>query len=208
MEAGKERVKQICEMLRKETLEPARSEAQKILEEARAEAKRIVEGGRKESEALLSKAKAQIAREKEIFDTSVAQAARQALEYLRQQIEKSLFHKGLKELIESKTVQPEVLSSLITAIVSAIEKEGIGTDLSVKIPASVPVDRVNALLAKQILNRLKEKSVLVAPIGGGIVAALTEEHITLDLTAETLIELLTRFIRKDFRHLFFSSSAS
>ena len=205
MEAGKEKVKKICDLLRKETLEPARAEAEKILEEARTEARRLVEKGRLESAAMLKVAKEEIGREQEIFQTSLNQAARQSLEFLKQQIEEKLFNVRLKKLIEGQTKDPKVLSDITTAVVKAIEKEGVGANLSVFIPASVAPEKVNALLSSSILERLKEKGVLIASMGGGIQVKLIDENITIDLTAETLRELLAGYIRKDFRELFFAS---
>ena len=205
MEAGKEKVKKICDLLRKETLEPAQAEAEKILEEAHAEAGRLVEEGRQESEAMLKEARKEIEREQEIFQTSLNQAARQSLEFLKQQIEEKLFNAQLKTVIEGQTKDPKVLSKITTAVVKAIEKEGIGANLSVFIPASVAPEKVNELLASSIVNRLKEKGVLLASIGGGIEVKLIDENITIDLSAETLRELLASYIRKDFRELFFAS---
>ena len=204
MEAGKEKVKKICDLLRKETLEPAQEEAERILEEARAEAGRIVEKGRQESEELLKEARETIEREKEIFQTSLNQACRQSLEFLKEQIEEKLFNAQLKKVIEGQTQDPKVLSEITTAVVKAIEKEGIGANLSVFIPASVPAEKVNALIGATILERLKEKGVLLASIGGGIQVKLVDENVMIDLSAETLSELLASYTRKDFRELIFA----
>lgn len=205
MEAGKEKVKKICDLLRKETLEPAQAEAQRIIEGAQAEAKRLIEEAHQEIEAILKTARTDIKREKEIFDTSLNQAARQSLEFLRQQIEEKLFNAQLKKLIEGQTKDPKVLADITTAVIEAIRKEGIGAHLSAYISASVDPKKVNQLLASSILERLKEKGVLLSSIGGGIEVKLHDENITIDLSAETLKELLASYIRKDFRKLFFVS---
>lgn len=205
MEAGKEKVKKICDLLRKETLEPARAEAEGILEQARKEARRIVEQGRQESEAMLKEARGTIESEKEIFQTSLNQACRKSLEFLKEQIEEKLFHAQLKKLIEGHTQDPHVLSEITTALVRAIEKEGIGANLSVFIPETVPAEKVNALLGKTLLEKLKEKGVLLAPIGGGIQVKLVDENVMIDMSAETLRELLASYARKDFRKRIFAS---
>jgi V/A-type H+-transporting ATPase subunit E len=204
MEAGKEKVKKICDLLRKETLDPAKVEASQILAEAQKEAKEIKERAKRESEELIRLGKEEIEREKEIFQTSLNQGARQAIEYLKQEIEAKLFHANLKTVIEKKTQDPQVLSDLITAVVHALEKEGLESNLSVFIPSSVAPEKVTALLGKEILNKLSESGVLVSHMGGGIEVKLKDNQITLDLSAETLKELLAKYVRKDFRDLIFA----
>lgn len=203
MEAAKDRVKKICDALRKEALEPARAEAAKIIEAAEKEAWRIRDEAKSESEAMLNETHHKIQSEQEIFETSLSQASRQAIEFLKQKIEESLFQPGLKEMIERQTKDPKVLSELITAVVRAIDREGASVNLSVAIPAQISADRVNALLSSQILERLKEKGVLLSSLGGGIEVKLLDEKMTIDLSAETLKELVATYIRKDFRKLFF-----
>jgi len=61
------------------------------------------------------------------------------------------------------------------------------------------------LLTHQVLNRLREKSVVLNGFDGGIQVKLHEQKMTLDLTDEALIELLQRYLRKDFRDLLFKS---
>ncbi len=204
MEAGKEKVKKICDLLRKETLEPAQEEAERILEEARAEAGRIVEKGRQESEELLKEARETIEREKEIFQTSLNQACRQSLEFLKEQIEEKLFNAQLKKVIEGQTQDPKVHSEITKDVVKAYEKEAIVETLCDFIPASVTAEQVNALIGATILERLKEKGVLLASIGGGIQVKLVDENVMIDLSAETLSELLASYTRKDFRELIFA----
>lgn len=204
METGSERVKKLCDLLRKETLDPAQEEAAQILEAARREAKEIKEQARKESQELIRLGKEEIEREREVFQTSLNQGARQATEYLKQQIESNLFQKNLKYLIEKKTQDPTVLADLIQAVVGALNKEGIDANLSVYIPDQVAPEKVNALLAADLLEKLKEKGVLVSSIGGGIQVKLDQEQITIDLSAETLKELLAKYVRKDFRELIFA----
>lgn len=203
---GKDKVKKISEYLRKEALDPARKEAEQIVESAKKEARAIIDRALSESEDLMRRAKEKIGREKEIFDTSLASASRQALESLRQQIEKKLFHSELRSLLEKKTQEPAVLAELIRAVVHALEKEGAGANLSVFVPASVPAEKVNALLGGAILDKLKEKGVLLSSIGGGIEVKLKDQQITIDLSSETLKELLAGYIRKDFRTLFFGEA--
>jgi V/A-type H+-transporting ATPase subunit E len=204
LESGKDKVKKICEVLKKETLEPAKREAEEILQGAHAEAEKIVAEARQKAAGLELDAKKQIERERNIFQSSLNQACKQSLEQLKQQIEDNLFNKELTRLITKQMQDPKVLADLITAIVKAIDKEGIDADLSAYVPASVPAKSVNSLLLQDVLQRLKEKEVLLGSMAGGIAVKLHKDNITLDITDAALKELVSQYIRKDFRDMVFA----
>lgn len=202
-EPGKDKVKKICEVLRKETLEPARKEAEDIVEQARLEAEKIVREAEENAVEISAQAKEDIQRQKNIFQASLSQACKQTVESLKQQIEEKLFNRELKDLITEHLREPKVLAQLISAVVKALEKEGIDADLSAFIPASVQVKAVNALLGEQLLLKLREKSVLLGPMTGGVEVKLRKDNISIDITDETLKALLANYMRKDFREMFF-----
>jgi V/A-type H+/Na+-transporting ATPase subunit E len=202
-ETGKDKVKKICDILRRETLEPALSEAEQIIRSAKEQAEEIVLSGRKAAEKMKEEAGQDIERQKNVFQSSLGQACKQALESLKQNIEEKLFNQELGRLLTKQTVDPKVLVDLITAVVRGIEKDGIDANLSVYIPASVPARSVNQLLAREILEKLKEKSVLVGPLTGGIEVKLHNENITVDISDVALKELVANYIRKDFREMIF-----
>lgn len=205
LEVGKERVKKICDILRKETLQPAREEADQILENARIEAEEIIQQAEKKAQQILEKAHQNIQKDKVVFEASLRQSYIQILETLRQAIEKKLMNQELKHLIAAQLQDPSVLASLISAVVQAIEKEGIEADLSAYISSTVSARSVNVLLAKGIIDRLKEKSVLLSGIGGGAEIKWEKENITIDISDESLKELLAAHIHKDFRDVFFGT---
>jgi V/A-type H+/Na+-transporting ATPase subunit E len=206
LEKGKDKVKKICDVLRRETIEPAKLEADEILEIARLKAGEIVEEAKKQSQQLLALAKTQIEKERAILQSSLAQACKQTLEVLKQNIEEKLFDRELNRVIAKPLQDPAVLTKLISTIVAALEKEGIGADLSVYIPAVAPAREINELLGRQILDKLKEKSILVGPFAGGVEVKLHKENITIDITDHAVGELVANYIRKDFREMVFGSS--
>lgn len=205
-ETGKDKVRKICDVLRRETLEPAQSEAETIIHSARERAEEVLASARQEAAKMKEDALAEIERQKNVFQSSLGQACKQALEALKQGIEEKLFHRELARLISSYTQDPKVLVQLITAVARGLEKEGIDGPLSVYVPAAVPARSVNMLLAQEILDHLKEKSVLVGPLTGGIEVKLHKENITVDLSDAALKELVANYIRKDFREMIFGVS--
>lgn len=203
LETGKDKVKKICEILRDETLEPAKREAEELLDRAKAEAEIIIGEARLLAQQIQEDAGKEIERQKNVFQSSLNQACKQALESLKQKIEEKLFNQQLSELLLKTTHDPKVMADLITAVIHALEKEGLDADLSVYIPAAVPAKTVNALLAQNILDKLKEKSVLLSSIGGGIEVKLHKNNITIDLSDTALKEIVANYIRKDFREMIF-----
>ncbi len=203
-ETGKDKVKKICDILRRETLEPAQREAEDVIQSANESAAKIVMDARREAELVLEDARQEIQRQKNVFQSSLHQACKQALESLKQTIEAQLLNKELGRLISAKTQDPKVLAHLIEAVIQALQERGIEADLSVYIPAKVPARAVNELLAAELLHKLREKSVLIGTIVGGIEVKLHHDNITIDISDATLRELVASYIRKDFREMIFS----
>lgn len=201
LETGKDKVKTICDILRKETLEPAKVEADELLAKARREAEEILAEAAAESERMLEHAKAEIERQKAVFQASLSQACRQSIDLLKERIENKLFQPELARLLTAPLQDPSVIAKLITAVVTGIEKEGLNTDLSARIASTVPARAVNELLTKEVLQRLREKGVLLSSIGGGIEVKLVQDNITIELSDAALKELVAEYIRKDFRDL-------
>ncbi|MBS0615418.1 MAG: V-type ATP synthase subunit E [Verrucomicrobia bacterium] len=201
LETGKDKVKKICDILRKETLEPAKLEADDILAKARREAEEILADAEARAEEMIAHARSDIERQKTVFQASLSQACRQAIDLLKEKIENKLFHPQLLKLLSAPLQDPNVIAKLIAAVVEGIDKQGIDTDLTVQIASTVPARAVNELLAKEIVSRLKEKGVLLSTIGGGIEVKLVKDNITIELSDVALKEMVAEYIRKDFRDL-------
>ncbi len=205
IDTGKDKVKKICDVLKRETLEPARKEAEEIISTAEIKAQQIIQEAKKEAEKIFSEARKEIEKEKNVFQSSLNQACKQALEVLKQDIESKLFNPELSKLLHQPLQEPQVLADLIKAVVGALEKEGTDADLTAIIPKAVAAETVNCLLSKNILQRLKSHSVQVGSREGGIAVKIDKDNITMDITESSLKELVADYIRKDFRETLFRS---
>lgn len=203
LETGKDKVKKICELLKRETLEPAQVEAQQIIDTARRRADEIIAEAHRKIEEMHEQAHLEIGQQKSIFEASLSHACRQTLEVFKEKIEQKLFNPELTQLLAKPLQESKVVAQLIEAVVQAIEKEGIESDLSAFISSAVPAEEVNALLSKKILQRLKEKGVLLSSMGGGIEIKIVDQNVTIDLSDNAFKELVAHYIRKDFRRLLF-----
>lgn len=203
LESGKDKIKQICDELRRETLEPALSEAEKIIQEAHATREKILHEARREAEAYHHQAKKEIEQDRAIFESSLDQAVKQSIAALKQSVEKHLFNTQLEALVASQVVDPAVIGKLIDAIIQAIHKEGLKADISAIIPQTVSASAVNVLLMKQTLEQLRHKSVELGDFHAGAKVTLHNRQLTIDMSDEALRELLLRYVRKDYRQLLF-----
>ena len=203
LEDGKNRIQKICDVLTKETLEPAHQEAEKILNKARNNAEKIIADAKKHAEELLDQAKKGIEQERRVFKSSLLQAGKQGVESLKQEIEEKLFNQELNQLIVDNSVDPKVIAKLINCVTEAIKKDGISSDLSAIIPQEVSADSVNKLLLTGVVDKLQEKSVVVGSFSGGAQLRLNDKKMTIDISDEAIKELLTAYIRKDFREMIF-----
>ncbi len=203
LEDGRVKVQRICEDLKREVLEPAQHDAQKILENAREQSGKIIAAARSEADKILQDALAEMERRRAIFDISLKQASRHGLDALRSKIESQLFHPQLSLLIEKGFDSSIGLARLITVVINAIEKEGLDTDMSVAVSSKIPAREVNELLAKSVIEKLKEQSVLLDSIKGGVKIKLVDEQLTIDISTEAIQELVINYIRSDFRDYIF-----
>ncbi len=205
VDTGKDKIKKICEILKTETIEPAKHEAAAILEQAQEKSQRLLREAEEKAQQLINGARKKIEDEKKLFNSTLVQACQQILESLRQDIENKLLNSSLMDWIEKETVDPKVSANLITALAQAIEKEGTSADFSAVVAKTVTVEQVNALLAKEIVQKLKGQSVEIGEFAGGVQLKLLDRKLTLDLSDEALKELLGRYIRKDFREILFQT---
>ncbi|MDJ0651657.1 MAG: V-type ATP synthase subunit E [Simkaniaceae bacterium] len=206
VDTGKEKVKKICEILRKETLDPAIKEGDQMRAKARADAEKIIEDAKSEASRIQEEAKKRIEEERNVFQASMNLAAKKSIDTLKQEIEKNLFNPELKKVITDKVKEPKVVAGLIQAIITGIEKEGMEGDLKAIVSASVGVDVVNKELLKGMIEKLKSKSVEVGEIGGGAQIKIIDQNLTIDMSDEALKELFARFVRDDFRSMIFATT--
>lgn len=203
LDTGKDKIKKICEILQNETLEPAKAEASNIILEAEKKAQAIIDDAKTKAEKWHHDAKAKIDKERELFEQSLISGFTGAKERLKQEIEETLLKESFVPWVREQTGSPEVGAKLITALVEAIKKEGSSSDLSAVVSDQVKPAEINALLGEQVLNSLREKQVLVGSFHGGVMLKLHDEHLTLDLSDEAVVELLIGYISKEFRDVIF-----
>ena len=131
IDSSKKKVKKICDVLIKETLEPAQKKAEDIIEEAQKKAASMIAEAKEKGAQLIKEAEAKIKEKQTVFDSSIKIAAQKTLTLLRDQIEHQLFLPELESQIKKCLGKKDVVVKLIDALVHALNVEGIKADLSV-----------------------------------------------------------------------------
>lgn len=205
LDKGHDKIRKISEGIKNEVLEPARREAEKIIDEAKQKAELTIKEAEEHAQKIIESAKTSIEHERNVFHSSLSQSAKQTLESLRQSIENKLFNQHLEELVASQSADPKLIANLISAIVSAIQKDGLAKHIDVLVPKCTSSKEINQLLGQEILNSLKGGSVSVGEFSGGAQVKLLDKQLTLDITDKTLADYLRHYARKDFRKLIFAN---
>jgi len=203
LETGKDKIQKICDAIRKETLEPVQQEAREIVENARLKADEIIRAAEKEAAKLIGAADSEIQEKKRLLASSLNLSCRQAVEMLKQKIEHDFFDQELSELVVKETAKPQLIAHLIESFMHSLKEQGIEEDFEVLIPKEITARSINALLGKNILERLKNQTVELGDFHGGIQIKMKGRHITIDISDQVVKELIASYIRRDFRDLLF-----
>ncbi|MCE5318233.1 MAG: V-type ATP synthase subunit E [Parachlamydia sp.] len=204
LEQGKQKIQKICEVIKEETLEPARKEAETIVSQAEERARAIIADAEKQAERTQGEVRQTLEQERHIFQSSLQQASKQTITMLKQEIENKLFNSSIKDVVEKHPEESKLAAKLTEAIVKAIDRDGVSADFSVAVSQALSAKEVNALLSEQILAKLKEKSVVLGNFASGVQVKLHDKKMTLDLSDKVLTELLANYVRKDFRKWIFA----
>ncbi|WP_348662867.1 V-type ATP synthase subunit E [Chlamydia vaughanii] len=204
--SAEDKLKQICDALRVETLKPAEDEADAIVRNAKEQAKRIVQEAQEEARQIIASAEEEANHKLKQGESALVQAGKRSLESLKQAVEHKVFKESLAEWLDNTLADAEVSAKLVAALIQAIEDQGISGDLTAYIGKHVATRAVNELLGKSVLAKLRGKGVAIGKFVGGVQLKVEDKNWVLDLSSDTLLDLLMRYLQKDFREMIFQDS--
>lgn len=208
LKAAKGKIQQICDLLKKETIEPAQQQAAEILENAHLQADKIVEKAEKKAASILEKAEVEKKQKFKAFEASIALAMKQALSALREKIEKKLFQERLGEEVEKAAQNPELIAPMIQALSDAVEKEGLSEEMELRLPKAIHPEQIAKYLIGKTWEQLKHSALYLEELKGGVQLKIKDKNLVLDMSDQALTELLDPYIRKEFRSLLFQESSN
>jgi V/A-type H+/Na+-transporting ATPase subunit E len=205
LDKREDKIQQICNQLRREAIDPAKSEAEQIIEQARKKGEALIDQATEDAKQMVRNTQMALENERKVFKSSLEQSAKQALEALRQEIQQKFFSENLAQVIEKSLNDPQVIAQLINGLVKDVEKKGIDTDVEVMISKQISAKSLNELLLAEVREKLKKEPISLDGLVAGVKVSLVNKHMTLEITDQTLKELLAKYIRKDFRQMLFNA---
>jgi len=198
------KIQKICDLLRKETIEPAKQEAREIVENAHLSAKQIIEEANQEKQRIEKQTHDELEKKKAAFIASLQVSSRQAVEQLKQSIQAELFTNHIKEKVAKATQDPQLVAEIINSLVEAIRNDGIDSDLELVLSKNLTKEKIEKWLTSSVNEQLDKKQVALADIAGGAKIKMVDNNITLDMSDEAISSLLINYLREDFRKLIFA----
>lgn len=206
LEKGQDKIKRICEIIKNETLEPAKQEAEEIIKAAELRAEQIIMEAKHQAKKIVEESRRTVELERNVFNSSLSQGAKQSIEYLKQLIENKLFNETIDQFSSKCTSAPEVVAKLMDAIVTGLKKEGTSKELAAIIPQNCSPEEIIRSLAPEIIQQLENHPISIGSFAGGVQIKLLDKKLKLVITDVEIAEFLKQYVRKDFRKFFFCSS--
>ncbi len=204
LEKGNDKVKKICEVLKKETLEPAKQQAEEILESANQEAEKIIRQAQEKAAHLINEADAKIRRQEEVFKASINIAHKQSIGKLKAEIRETIFNHALLQKISQELNSASVLTNCIKAIFEGVSKFGLDADAQLILSKNLSKEQVAAAIAQLGLEKIKDKVLLKGDFLAGVQIRIEKENLTVDLTDETVHQLILEFASENLKKLIFN----
>ena len=198
LETADNKVKEICAILRKETLEPAEIEAKRILEAAEKEADEMIRKAREEVALIQAENKLALEKELKVHEGSIQLSIRQGISSLRQAIEK-VFVQDLDRQIERAMGKEDAVAEAIRVLFGLIEKGGQGVNLNVLLPKHVNIEAVSSKLTHDFAEKVKMNAIQIDDIKGGAEIKLKDKKVTIELTDAAVKELLASYVIPELR---------
>lgn len=205
LDSGEDKVKKICDAIREQTLDPAKQEAKDIVNKAIQEAERIVKRAHEEAQHIFKENEKKIQQQKNVLHSALNLSCKQALQALKQEIEENLFSKELSQLIQN-SLNESAIAKFITVICQGLEKEGVSSNLEVFLSKNLSKEEVAKHLSSDILSKIKGKTFGLSSLASGLEVKVSDKNMTIELSEEVLKQLLSQFVREDFRELIFSAT--
>ncbi len=185
-DTSKNKVKEISDLLYKETILPAKEESERILEGARETAVAIIHKAQQEAKEVREKNAKQMSDERKVHDASIDLAVKQALATLKSDI-MNLFRKDLLTNLKATLNQQQVLTGVVKAVINGIESQGIKCDMKLSVSKEVNFEELSDAVISSVERKLEKGDI---PVSSGIELVLKDKKVSLKITENTCADLL------------------
>ncbi len=204
-----ESLNEVIEKLKREGIDAAKVEADRIKEKAEADAETTEIEAKAKAKALVNQAEAEAKKIRDQLQVEMERASKIALAAFKSSVEKALVVPAIDESLASLLTTPAHMEKIISEMIKGFASNNLkGADLEVILPESVRDQLGSAFVAKMKLMT-----------AGGAVNVQFDDNIrfgfkigpggegfVFDLTDEGLREMFVKFVSPKFRNLFFGSN--
>ncbi len=206
METGQDKVKKICDVLKKETLDPARQQAEEIVTSARNEAEKIIRQAQEKAAHRIHEAEERLKKQEEVFHSSLHLAFKQAVAKLKVDIQTKVFQPALIQKISETMQKTEVLTDLLKSVFQAIAKSGLEGDCTIELAKAISQEEVSLMMARLGLEKIEKQVQIQGDFQAGIKVKLEKHNIVFDLTDEAIEQLILEFSSENLKKILFQSN--
>ncbi|WP_417516865.1 hypothetical protein [Marinobacter sp.] len=209
-------IEALIEKLRQEGVEKGRAEADQILSDAEKQAGLLLRQAREEADAMLIKAKREVARKQQAGEDALKMSARDLLLDVKENLAHS-FNDQVERLIEQQMDNQEFMQLMILELVGRASKEA-GLEQTEKIDVLLPesfigldelrrnadeykTGRLSQFVQSLSVELLREGVSFNVHSGSGIRVRLVGKEVEVDLTDTAVARLLLRHLQPRFRAL-------
>ena len=196
-----EHIKEIIDQIKTEGVEAAENNANEIKDRAKQEANTIIEDAKKQSESMIHEAKEEIAKLKKSGEMALAQASRDTLLSLRQQIE-ALFKEILKKEVQKSLNAEDITKVLNSVIKDCIDKADGDVNICIDVkPEDLKVlqDGLYAQLQEKVKSGIELRS--QEGIQKGFTISFDGGKSCIDFSDESLVEYLQGFLNESLSEI-------
>ena len=205
LETGNDKVKKICEVLKRETIDPARQQAESIIEEAKAEAEKIIASAEQKSTKMLKETEDKIASQQEVFKASIQVAFKQSIGKLKSEIFTKVFQQGLLQKIRDGFQDPNILGECLKVICQSLNSMGSNVDPLIIVSKKFDKNQLSQMIVKLGLEHLQNKIIPKGDFSSGIQIRIENENLTIDITDQAVEQLILKFSSDTLKKLIFNS---
>ncbi|PKN46533.1 MAG: hypothetical protein CVU59_05770 [Deltaproteobacteria bacterium HGW-Deltaproteobacteria-17] len=204
-----ESLNEVIEKLKREGIDAAKVEADRIKEKAEADAETTEIEAKAKAKAIVNQAEAEAKKIRDQLQVEMERASKIALAAFKTSVEKALVVPAIDESLATLLTTPAHMEKIIAEMIKGFAANNLkGADLDVILPESMKDQLGAAFAAKMKLMT-----------AGGAVNVLFDDNIrfgfkigpggegfVFDLTDEGLREIFVKFVSPKFRNLFFGSN--
>lgn len=187
------KVKEICDLVLRETLQPAKEEAHRTIEEAKREAEKIVREAKAQALKIEEENKLHLNKQLEVHSAELQLSINKALAHLKELIT-NVFSSEIEHLLSLKLEEEDVIGDLVNALVTSIEKEGIKGDLRVLIPQKVSIPVVQGKLLQMVREKIGSEGIKLGHFKAGVILKFVDKKMAISVTEESVKELLSLYL--------------